>query len=276
MLTTKIRLTPTPRRTLLQVAILAALQVAFCQESRLSKRYRIVSLVGQGTMGEVYRADDLKLGHPVAIKILPPEFASDPKRLEFFHNEVRLSRQISHPNVCRVYDIGEFEDLHFLTMEYVDGEDLKSLLRRIGKLPSDKGAEIAQQICAGLAAAHDLNVVHRDLKPANIMIDGQGRARITDFGLARTMTDPVVIEVAGKPIYMAPEQLSQGITNIQTDVFSLGLVLQELLTGKTVFPANSMARAATYARRSDQTEPVQFDKRHQSTRGDRDSIVPRA
>ena len=215
--------------------------VRFLPGSRLSQRYRIVSLVGQGTMGEVYRADDLKLGHPVAIKLLPPKFAGDPKRLEFFHNEVRLSRQISHPNVCRVYDIGEFEDLHFLTMEYVDGEDLKSLLRRIGKVPGDKGVEIAQQICAGLASAHDLNVIHRDLKPANIMIDGQGRARITDFGLARTLTDSVATEVAGTPIYMAPEQLSQGTTNIQTDVFALGLVLQELFTGKAVFPAKSLA-----------------------------------
>ena len=104
--------------------------------------------------------------------------------LSRFRNEVRTARQISHPNVCRVYDIGEAEGLTYLTMEYVDGEDLASLLRRIGKLPPDKGMEIARQLCAGLAAAHDKGVIHRDIKPANIMLDGKGHVRITDFGIA--------------------------------------------------------------------------------------------
>ena len=137
-------------------------------------------------MGEVYRADDLKLGHPVALKFLPKDLADDPRRLQLFHDEVRLARQVSHPNVCRVHDIGEVDGQHFLSMEYIDGEDLRGLLRRIGRLPKDKGIEIAQQLCMGLAAAHEKGVLHRDLKPANIMLDGRGQVRITDYGLARS------------------------------------------------------------------------------------------
>ena len=156
----------------------------FLPGTKVADRYRIVSLLGRGGMGEVYRADDLRLGQTVALKFLPPELAKDAKRLEYFHNEVRLARQISHPNICRVYDIGEVDGQHFISMEYIDGEDLKTLLHRIGRLPNDKGVQIAQQICAGLAAAHRRSVLHRDLKPANIMIDSHGHARITDFGLA--------------------------------------------------------------------------------------------
>ena len=119
-------------------------------------------------MGEVYRADDLKLGHTVALKFLPKDLARDPRRLDYFHSEVRLTRQISHPNICRVYDIGEVDGQHFLSMEYIDGEDLRILLRRIGRLPNDKGVQIARQLCMGLGAAHDRGVLHRDLKPENI------------------------------------------------------------------------------------------------------------
>ncbi|MCR9295092.1 MAG: serine/threonine protein kinase, partial [bacterium] len=198
----------------------------------LCNRYRIVSLVGRGGMGEVYRADDLKLGQTVALKFLPLEFADNEKRLAYFHSEVRLTRQISHPNVCRVYDIAEIDGQHFLSMEYVDGEDLGVLLRRIGKLPNDKGIEIAQQLCAGLSAAHENGVLHRDLKPANIMIDGQGRVRITDFGLATVAKEQLAGEIVGTPAYMAPEQITQGKTSQQSDLYSLGLILGELFMGK--------------------------------------------
>ena len=135
-------------------------------------------------MGEVYRADDLKLGQAVALKFLPKAVSGDEALLARFHAEVRLARQVSHPNVCRIYDIGEIEGRHFLSMEYVDGEDLASLLKRIGHLPVDKAVDIARQLCAGLHAAHEKGVLHRDLKPANVMLDGRGRVRITDFGLA--------------------------------------------------------------------------------------------
>ncbi|MFQ5463178.1 MAG: serine/threonine-protein kinase [Phycisphaerae bacterium] len=179
----------------------------------LTERYRIVGLLGKGGMGEVYRADDLKLRQSVALKFLPAALSKDSRRLERFHHEVRVARQVSHPNVCRVYDIGEAEGQPFISMEYVDGEDLASLLRRIGRLPQDKVLQIARQICAGLAAAHDKGVLHRDLKPHNVMIDGRGRVRVTDFGLAGFVEDFAGRDVAaGTPAYMAvvPEYSIRG------------------------------------------------------------------
>ena len=191
-------------------------------------------------MGVVYRADDLKLGQPVALKFLPPEFAEDPVRRERFFAEVRIARQVSHPNVCRVYDVGEIDGQHYLSMEYVDGEDLASLLRRIGRLPNDKALEIARQLCAGLAAAHERGVLHRDLKPSNIMLDGRGRARITDFGLAAAAGESVEGEVAGTPAYMAPEQLAGQPASVRSDLYALGLVLYELWTGRRAFSGASL------------------------------------
>jgi serine/threonine-protein kinase len=199
----------------------------------LADRYRIVALVGRGGMGEVYRADDLKLQQSVALKFLPESLALRPSALARFHNEVRISRQITHPNVCRVYDIGECDGMHFLSMEFVQGEDLATLLRRIGKLPYEKAVEMARQLAAGLAAAHEAGVVHQDLKPANVLIDAQGRVRITDFGVSEVASrarESVVI--AGTPAYMAPEQLAGKGTTIQSDLYALGLVLYEIFTGK--------------------------------------------
>src|SRR3984893_2282209 len=127
----------------------------FVPGAMLAERYRIVGLVGKGGMGEVYRADDLKLGQPVALKFLPDHLLSDGAALARFHREVRVARQVSHRNVCRVYDIGEVDGRHFLSMEFIKGEELSSLLHRIGRLPSDKAIQIARQICLGLTAAHD-------------------------------------------------------------------------------------------------------------------------
>ncbi|HTD52676.1 MAG TPA: serine/threonine-protein kinase, partial [Thermoanaerobaculia bacterium] len=208
----------------------------------LAERYRIIGLIGHGGMGEVYRADDLKLGQPVALKFLAQKLASEPSFIERFYAEVRHARGVSHPNVCRVYDVGEIEGRHFLSMEYVDGEDLASLLRRIGRLPPDKAVEIAREMCAGLAAAHDKGVLHRDLKPGNVMIDGRGRAKITDFGLAVGVEDDKGgAEVSGTPAYMAPEQLAGKGASVQSDVYALGLVLYELFTGRKAFEAATLA-----------------------------------
>ncbi len=207
--------------------------------TRIAGRYRIVSLLGVGGMGEVYRADDMKLGHPVALKFLARSMSHDSQRLQYLFNEVRLSRQISHPNVCRVYDIGEADGIHFLSMEYIDGENLKILLKRIGRLPRAKGIEFAQQICRGLAAAHCQGILHRDLKPANVMIDGRGQVRITDFGLAQ-LASQTLQEFDGTPAYMAPEQLSRGKTSVQSDIYSLGLVLYELFTGQPFKPGSGI------------------------------------
>jgi serine/threonine protein kinase len=184
-------------------------------------------------MGEVYRADDLKLGQPVALKFVS-ESMIDPPMLERFRNEVRIARSISHPNVCRVHDIGETGDLVYLSMEYVDGEDLSSLLRRIGRLPGGHAIEIARKICAGLAAAHDKGVLHRDLKPSNIMLDRRGEVLIMDFGLAG-LAHEIEDVLSGTPVYMAPEQLVGKEVTDRSDIYALGLVLYELFTGKPPF-----------------------------------------
>lgn len=208
-------------------------QARFTPGTMLTDRYRIVGLLGTGGMGEVYRADDLKLRQPVALKFLPAALSKDIRKLERFHHEVRVARQVSHPNVCRVYDIGEAQGQHFISMEYVDGEDLAKVLRRMGKPSQDKALQIARHLCAGLAAAHDKGVLHRDLKPHNIMIDGQGRVRITDFGLAGFVGEFSGGEIAaGTPAYMAPEQLAGREVSVKSDLYSLGLVLFELFTGK--------------------------------------------
>jgi len=214
--------------------------VGFTPGSVLAERYRIVALLGRGGMGEVYRAEDIKLGNLVALKFLPASLQNDAGALATLHAEVRNARQISHPNVCRVYDIGEVNGQHFLTMEYIDGEDLASLLRRIGRLPADKALETANQICAGLAAAHDSGFLHRDLKPANIMLDGRGRVRITDFGLALSRDDANGRnEIAGTLAYMAPEQIGNGEASVRSDIYSMGVVFYELFTGRLPFPATT-------------------------------------
>ncbi len=216
-------------------------ETRFIPGTILAERYRIIGQLGKGGMGEVYRADDLKLGQPVALKFLPEKLSKDAAMLERFHREVRTARKVSHPNVCRVFDIGVTGGQNFLSMEYIDGEDLSSLLRRIGRLPEDKAIEIARQLCAGLAAAHEESVLHRDLKPANIMIDGRGRARITDFGLAGLSDEFRGHEIrSGTPAYMSPEQLAGKEVSIKSDIYSLGLLLYEVFTGKKAFPADTL------------------------------------
>ena len=213
----------------------------FLPGTMLGARYRIVELLGKGGMGEVYRADDLKLGQTVALKFLPKRLAADPARLVRLLNEVRIARQVSHPNVCRVYDVGEVEGEHFISMEYVHGEDLADLLRRIGRLPPDKAVQISRQICAGLAAAHGQGVLHRDLKPGNVLLDERGVARVTDFGLAGLAEDFNAGNVReGTPAYMAPEQLAGKEVSVRSDVYSLGLILYELFTGRSAFRSRTL------------------------------------
>jgi serine/threonine-protein kinase len=221
----------------------------FVPGDMLVDRYRIAGLLGRGGMGEVYRADDLKLSQPVALKFLPESLSKDPAALTRFLREVRIARQISHPNVCRVYDIGEAEGHQFISMEYIRGEELASTLKRFGRLPADKALEIARQICAGLAVAHKAGVLHRDLKPANIMIDENGDARITDFGLA-ALTEEVLGNDAysGTPAYMSPEQLAGEELTTKSDIYSLGLVLYELFTGKRAFQGANLAELLSQRR----------------------------
>ena len=228
----------------------------FVPGTTVAKRYRIVSLLGRGGMGEVYRADDLKLGQPVALKFLPSRFENRPDRLGRLLNEVRMARQVTHPNVCRVYDVGEVDGHHFLSMEYVDGEDLASLLRRIGHFPKDKAVQVARQLCAGLAGAHEQGILHRDLKPANVLIDGRGQAKITDFGLAALSDQIDGADIpAGTPAYMAPEQRAGKEVTTASDLFALGLVLYELFTGRMAYPGTSGEEIARLQTESTPTTP---------------------
>jgi serine/threonine-protein kinase len=214
----------------------------FLPGAMIAGRFRVVALLGRGGMGEVYRADDTKLGEAVALKFLPERIENDTALRERFLGEARLARQVAHPNVCRVYDVGEVAGRLFLSMEYVDGEDLATLLRRIGRLPEDKAVQIAHELCSGLHAAHAQGIVHRDLKPSNVMLDGRGRARITDFGLAAlaSAVDPADVG-AGTPAYMAPEQLLGQEVTVRSDVYALGLVLHELFTGRPAFESAGVA-----------------------------------
>src|SRR4051794_37839827 len=213
----------------------------FIPGTLLGGRYRIIGLLGRGGMGEVYRATDLTLGQSVALKFLPEEASRNQRLLERFHGEVRVARLVSHPNVCRVYDIGEVEGMPFISMEYIDGEDLASLLTRIGRLPADKAIETARKLCAGLAAAHDRGVIHRDLKPQNIMMNKRGEVVIMDFGLAAIADQLVGPEARnGTPAYMSPEQLRGEAVTARSDLYALALVLYEVFTGKRPFDAKNV------------------------------------
>ncbi len=217
----------------------------------LGARYRINALAGTGGMGQVYRAEDLELDQTVALKLIPDEVGRDEARLARLRDEVRIARQVSHPNVCRVYDIGEAEGRHFLSMEWIEGRDLASVLKAEGRLDSDRAASIARQIGAGLAAAHDRGVVHRDLKPANVMVDARGVARITDFGIAALAGVGRGDKAReGTPHYMSPEQLSGDEVGAPSDIYSLGLVLYELFTGKPVYTGKTHEELAQQRRES--------------------------
>ena len=198
-----------------------------------ANRYRMVTRIGRSDLGDVWRADDLVLETPVALKVIPS--AGPEARLRIL-NEVRLARQITHQAVCRVFDIGETDQEVFYSMELVHGEDLAALLKRVGRLPSEKVIDIGRQLCSGLAAAHAQGVLHRDLKPANVLIDDDGLVRITDFGISTTRSGSHQSPKTGTPGYMAPEQLTSGAAlSERTDVYALGIVLYELLVGRHPF-----------------------------------------
>src|SRR5262245_8168688 len=198
----------------------------------IAGRFRVVALLGRGGMGAVYRAEDLRLRETVALKILPGALAQDAEARSLLEQEVRLARRVTHPHVCRVFDVVDADGAVALCMEYVDGEDLASLLRRVGHVPAKRALRVARQIVLGVSAIHRQGLLHRDLKPANVMIDGRGAARLMDFGLAAEGPNG---QFCGTPAYMAPEQLAAQPASVQSDIYSLALVLHELFAGESVF-----------------------------------------
>jgi serine/threonine protein kinase len=207
----------------------------------LSQRYDILSEAGHGNMGNVYKARDRETGETVALKLIKPEIASDQAMTERFKNELLFARKITHKNVCRVYEFNRIGGIVYTSMEYVEGESLRSVLSRFGGLPVRKGVDLALQICSGLKEAHAQGIVHRDLKPENVMIDAQGNVKIMDFGIARSMEAGTRLTGAmiGTPAYMAPEQVSGKPVDYRTDIYALGLVLYEMFTGSETFRADT-------------------------------------
>ena len=208
----------------------------------LANRYEIIEELGKGGMGRVYRVEDTKLKQEVALKLIKPEIAKEKKTIERFRNELKLAREIAHRNVCRMYDLNEEKGAHYITMEYVRGEDLRGLIRRIGQLPIGKSISITNQICEGLTEAHRLGVVHRDLKSSNIMIDEEGNVRIMDFGIARSLESKGITGAGvmiGTPEYMSPEQVEGKEVDQRSDIYSLGIILYEMVTGRVPFEGDT-------------------------------------
>jgi serine/threonine-protein kinase len=222
-----------------------ALEERFRAGDVIAQRYTILGRLGRGGMGEVYLAQDETLGERVALKFLPGHLAGIPGFLDRLLSETRLARGISHPNVCRVYDVGESDGEPFLSMEYIEGQDLGAWLRERGPAEGARARRMARELCAALAAAHDQGVLHRDLKPANVQVDRDGHLHVVDFGLAAPRDGGAEAVAAGSPAYMAPELLADGPATVQSDLFALGLVLFELLGGRRAYPsASAIVRAA--------------------------------
>ncbi len=228
-----------------------------------AKRYQVIQDLGKGGMGRVYKVLDKEIKEVVALKILKPEIAEDEKIIERFRNELKLARKISHKNICGMYHLSRDEnDTHYITMEYVPGEDLKSLIRRIGPLTVGKAVFIGQQICQGLSEAHRLGVIHRDLKSQNIMIDQEGHVRIMDFGIARSLMSKSLTDsgaIIGTPDYMAPEQVEGEETDPRTDIYSLGVILYEMVTGRVPFGGDTALSVAFKQKNEIPREPRKFN-----------------
>jgi len=208
----------------------------------LAGRYEILEMLGEGGMGAVYKARDRELTRTVALKIIRPDLVRNPAIAERFKQELRLSHQVTHKNVIRIYDLGEGEGVKFITMEYIEGKDLRALIREKKKLAPEETVLVIQQVCQALDAAHSVGVIHRDLKPQNIMQDGSGRIVVMDFGLARTLQGDGMTQTGallGTVEYMSPEQALGKQLDQRSDIFALGLIFYELLTGKKPFVAES-------------------------------------
>jgi len=222
----------------------------------LANRYEIVRMIGEGGMGAVYQARDLQLNRLVALKVIRPDLAKDPEIVNRFKQELILARQVTHKNVIRIYDLAEFDGLKFITMDFIDGRDLKTVLRENGKFEPRRAAEIIEQVCRGLEAAHSEAVIHRDLKPQNIMMDRSGKITVMDFGIARSIAPGGTFTgtLVGTPEYMSPEQAKGEELDARSDLFSMGIIFYELLTGDTPYKADT-SMASLYKRTREKVPP---------------------
>jgi serine/threonine protein kinase/Tfp pilus assembly protein PilF len=210
--------------------------------STFAGRYQVIEELGHGGMGKVYKVFDTDIKEKIALKLLRPEIALDKETIERFSNELKLARKISHRHVCRMFDLGKTEGTTFITMEFVPGEDLKKLIRKMGQIGAGRAVSIGKQVCEGLAEAHRLGVVHRDMKPQNIMVDEDGNARIMDFGIARSLRGKGITGAGvmiGTPGYMSPEQVEGKDVDQRSDIYSLGIILYEMLTGRVPFEGDT-------------------------------------
>jgi serine/threonine protein kinase/tetratricopeptide (TPR) repeat protein len=230
--------------------------------STFAHRYQIIEELGKGGMGKVYKALDKEINAKVALKLIKPEISADDKTIERFRNELRIARDVSHKNVCRMYDLNKEEGSYFITMEYVSGEDLRSFIRRSRQLAVGTAITIAKQVCEGLSEAHKSGVVHRDLKPSNIMIDKEGNARIMDFGIARSLKAKGITRegvTIGTPEYMSPEQVEAKETDQRTDIYSLGVILFEMVTGRRPFEGDTPLSIAVKQKTEPPPDPRDFN-----------------
>jgi serine/threonine protein kinase len=242
-------------------ATAAGLNLSSTALAALSQRYEILASAGHGSMGNVYKARDRETGETVALKLLKPEIASDQVMMDRFKNELLFARKITHKNVCRVYEFNRLGGMAYTSMEFVEGESLRSVLNRFGGLPQRKATDLALQICSGLKEAHAQGIVHRDLKPENVMIDAQGNVKIMDFGIARSMEAGTRLtgSMVGTPAYMAPEQVAGKPVDYRTDIYSLGLMLYEMFTGAPAFRADNPVAVALKQMREEPVPPREVE-----------------
>ena len=230
--------------------------------STFAGRYQIIEELGRGGMGRVYKVLDKDIDEKMALKLLNLEVATDEKIIKRFQNELKFARKITHKNVCKMYHLAKKEETPYITMEYVPGEDLKSLIKRKEKLAAEEAISIAKQVCEGLVEAHELGVVHRDLKPQNIMIDDKGRAKIMDFGISRSLETKGVTEagvIIGTPEYMSPEQVEGKEVGKRSDIYSVGVILYEMVTGKIPFEGGTALSIALKHKSEMPQEPWQIN-----------------